>query len=299
MGRLMNEFLIDYGRVGASTTNIFNPADRAYSYKGTKLVVKRVRSEQEPIINITLEKNLEIAFYNLKLAFPSLQITASFRSSIILAIITLVHAYDKVLSRSMVAQSFADCGLLQKPDPVTGLTLDMKKLMSNCYYKLNTNEILTMQNAVLPMVDLLKANGRNTWGDMDKYNIPVSTTSINRDNLTHIRHWSEIINHSQTVARYNEEILARTPEFIEAQRLRREAANKVQQIEAERAKATSKLEAKRLELQRVSNLSPEEKLVEKNSKSLAAATRKENKRRREEEKEIEYQNSKRVLNGSI
>ena len=111
----------------------------------------------------------------------------------------MVHAYEVPLAPDMIRDSYRVCGQSQKPDPVTGLTISLRKIMKQCYFALSESQIKTMEDATIPMVALLKANGRNTWDDMEHFNIAKSSTSINRDHLTHIRHWSEIVNHKQTV----------------------------------------------------------------------------------------------------
>lgn len=53
-------------------------------------------------------------------------------------------------------------------------------------------------------VELSKLIELNTvfWDKMNAAGIATSDTSMNRDNLTHIRHWSEIVTHKAVQQRF-------------------------------------------------------------------------------------------------
>ena len=85
-------------------------------------------------------------------------------------------------------------------------------------------------------------------------------TSINRDDLTHIRHWSEIVSHESVVARYREEMASRDP----AERKRRAAELTLMREEDRCAKAVRVQEERKrpISLIKLALLSVAEKVAE-------------------------------------
>eukprot|EP00602_Paraphysomonas_sp_CaronLab_P009561 CAMPEP_0185020128 /NCGR_PEP_ID=MMETSP1103-20130426/2734_1 /TAXON_ID=36769 /ORGANISM="Paraphysomonas bandaiensis, Strain Caron Lab Isolate" /LENGTH=66 /DNA_ID=CAMNT_0027550843 /DNA_START=1 /DNA_END=198 /DNA_ORIENTATION=+ len=66
-----------------------------------------------------------------------------------------------------------------------------------------------MKRAVPTLSEFVKLRGTVTYPEMIAQGISPGLTSINRDDLTHIRHWSEIVSHESVVARYREEMASR------------------------------------------------------------------------------------------
>ena len=71
--------------------------------------------------------------------------------------------------------------------------------------------------------EIVKLRGTVIYQGMIDSEILPCATSINRDDSTHFRHWSEIVNHKVVVARYEEERHRNDP----AEEARRKAARDI------------------------------------------------------------------------
>ena len=65
------------------------------------------------------------------------------------------------------------------------------------------------------LVDVIKREGRITYQELVDAGIKPGTATINRDDLTHVRHWAEIITHEKTRERFQQVIeRKKAEEFI-------------------------------------------------------------------------------------
>ena len=234
---LMEQIRIDYGRVGAGSTAIHNACDRWVQFRLSKHYLKKWRLKGKVITNETLRLNLEHAFNEFKSKYSN--INYRLKESIIQGIITLVHVYEETMKPDQIRKAFLCCGQHCQPDAV-GATVSFDKMMEQCYSDINNEKRLIMKLATPRLLDILRFDGRVSWENMNNENIPVGSTSINRDRLTHIRHMSEIINHEGTIARFEEEIASRS----DVRRLEVQADKELQaaldKIEKEREKEFAK-----------------------------------------------------------
>ena len=201
---------IDYGRVGASTTAIHNACDRQVLYREAKKKVRKVLSSQVDFSNISLEACLKRSFNSMLTLFPSVSITAEARATLIEGLCCLSHVFGVVMNSTMVRRGFTCCGQ-DCPKDENGSTVDFHKMMHQCYSDISEDQLKLMQEQAPMLVDIIKREGRITYDELVDAGIKPGTTTINRDELTHVRHWSEIITHKKTRQRFRQEKAAKDP----------------------------------------------------------------------------------------
>ena len=275
----MRSHLIDWGRVGASMTAIANSCDRAHTFRDTKRQSRIIRRNQIDISNEVLQRSMREAFAGLKAAYPSINVTSGFIANIIEGTEVLVHAYKHAMTPAEIRRSFKCCGQHCEPIPDKGnITVDFTNLMAQCYTNFTSEEMTHMEAQTIPLALKIQSHGTVTWKDMDEAGIPKHVNSIDRTNLTHIRHWSEIINHPDVVARYDEEQLRKSPAEVQRKKDENEASKRQAQavklarsLLSKEAKAAQtkakKAEERQTEKIRFAALSPAEQAREKKEKS--------------------------------
>ena len=210
----------DYARVGASTTSIHNSCDRGRGFKDTKREAATTRQKGTVIRNDILRDSLKKAFSNLTSAYPSItQPTSAFKNNIYDGCEVLTHSWKKVFSPTEIRKSFSCCG--QHCAPIAdkdNITVSFPIMMAQCYTNFTPAQMAHMESKTLECSAKLEEYGTLTWAVMDEAGIPKHENSIDRMQLTHIRHWSEIINHEQTCARFIAEKAARDPIMIQHRR---------------------------------------------------------------------------------
>ena len=112
--------------------------------------------------------------------------------------------------------------------------------MEQCYSDINIEKRNIMKEATPRLLGILRFDGRVSWDNMNRENIPVGSTSINRDTLTHIRHMSEIINHIGTITRFEEEIASRSDQRRLDIQVDKEYQAAIARVNNERAKELAK-----------------------------------------------------------
>ena len=75
-----------------------------------------------------------------------------------------------------------------------------------------------MQKQAPMLVNVIKREGRITYQELVDVGIKPGTTAINRDDLTHVRHWAEIITHEKTCEGFRQEKTAKDPAVLERKR---------------------------------------------------------------------------------
>ena len=191
-------------------------------------------------------------------------------------ILTLVRSYENVFSPVLARTGFECCGQSCDPDENDGLSISFDMIMQQCYTDVPTEQLEHMQRVAPDLAEIVKLKGTVTYEDFIEHGIHPGPTSINRSDLNHVRHWSEIINHEETIKRFEQEVLEKNPETIE--RRKREAAAIIflekENKEQERKRQTTlqraqKLLAKDAETKRFASLSAKEKLEEKRAQKTA------------------------------
>ena len=108
------------------------------------------------------------------------------------------------MTRAMVINGFICCGQDCAPDP-DGCKVDFYKIMHQCYTDISEEQLNVIQEMTPGLSEIVKLRGTETYQETIDGGFQLCATSINRDDLSHIRHWSEIVNHKVVVARYEEE----------------------------------------------------------------------------------------------
>ncbi len=189
----------------------------------------------------------------------------------------------------MLCDGFLVCGQHCNPKS-DGSTIDFEKMMYACYSDIPIEQLNIMKDNGPYFCNILRQTGRITYDQLVEAGINPGITTIARDKLCYVRHWSEIVNHGQTVERFKLEAAARDPINIarkqqeEADRkLIKKTADACEKALAKETKKMHTLELKAAERLRFQALDPDMQRAEIASKKLAALEKK--KKRIEEEKE--------------
>jgi hypothetical protein len=266
--------------VGAGTTAIQQACDRSYLFKQTKEKVRKARKENRTILNELLVDSMREAFAKLETEHSSVKMSANFKNNVTDGLTILMHAYQHTMTPDIVARGFTVCGQHCAPD-ANGNTVDFDVMMAQCYSDIPQNLLDHMLSKTSDLCVELLDTGAVSWASMNAAGIPTSPVSINRDNLTHIRHSSEIVSHDVVVAKYHAEVQQRDPVHIAEQRAVDAAWKFLAQQDAERTKkeqnALQRQQQKAVEDQRVAQMSKADLLAEKRHKAAVKRADKENK----------------------
>ena len=137
-------------------------------------------------------------------------------------------------------------------------------MMHQCYSDISKAQLQLMKEQAPMLVDIIKQEGRITYQQLLDAGIQPGTTTINRDDLTHLRHWSEIITHEKTREGFRQEMAAKDPNLIARKKakefIRRDNAKKEKQCALDEAKELKKRE-KAYERERLLAMPLEEQLA--------------------------------------
>ena len=276
---------IDYGRVGASTSGIHQAGDRQYTFKATKKEVKRIRHNNIDVSNHTLASNIHNAFSNLRSRYSSLSLTADKIDNYVDAILTLVQAWG-VFTPSMARMGFQCCGQDCDPAENDNMSVSFEMIMKQCYTDIPLHDLEHMKASAPALCEIVKLRGTVTYDEFLAHGIKPGPTSIDRTKLSHVRHWSEIVNHKETIKRFEQEMYDKDPVNIQRKKQETTAALVVERHrkEEERARAVAvqkaeRLVAKHAEAQRFAALSSHDQqqertaLKKRNAEALAQKRR--------------------------
>ena len=198
----LDEGITDYGRVRAGTTGIHYGCDRQHTFKSVKSKIKKVLSKQD--CKNKNNRQLELTIRQAFAIYSEVEFGSTQQKCYTTGLLVLVYCFDKVMTRAMVINGFTCCGQDCTPDP-DGCTVDFYNMMHQCYTDISEEQRNFMQEMTPGLSEIVKLRGTVTYQEMIDRGILPSVTSINRDDLSHICHWSEIVNHEVVVARYEEE----------------------------------------------------------------------------------------------
>jgi hypothetical protein len=185
------------------------------------------------------------------------------------------------MTRQTTINGFACCGQDCAPDE-NGCTVDFEITMNQCYSKIPADQRELMLEQAPGFVDIVKARGKLLFTEVIANGIKPGKTSINRHDLTHVRHWAEVVSEDYVVECYREEMALKDP--VEVQRRKavaavaRDDAKRLAEQKKAEEKATNKaaaLLAKDTERKRVEALSPDSKKREAAAKTQAKALEKQ------------------------
>lgn len=275
---------IDYGRVGAATTAIHNACDRAHTFRDTKITVRKLLKDDRPNRNTALKIYLQLAFDTMKKKFPSTLISAQYVKLNISGLMVLVDAYQSTMTPQKIRWGFSVCGQDCPPDK-NGSTIDFVKMMHQSYSDISQQQLTLMYDMGPHFATMMQLEGRITHESLLEAGILPGTTTIDRNSLTWVRHWSEIVSHEQTVQRYRAELESRDPERLREAREQAAAQRSIEKGIADDAKKQARanllLQRKQIRLAqqhteaaRFEALPREEQKAERRAKRQAAQARK-------------------------
>jgi hypothetical protein len=236
------------------------------------------------IENELLRTNMPAVFDELHSKHSSVNLTSAFKSNITDGLVVLMDAYQQTMILDMIKRGFSICGQ-HTPKDQLGHTVSFEIMMKQCYTDIPAEYLEVMGDKTSELSELLIAKGKVTWDEMDAGGILSLPQSINRDNLTHIRHWSEIVSHIEVIKWYAEEQLRRDPAVLAQQREEEQARVFIERLEADQQKKEQADEKRRVETARVASLSSVQQQQEKQHKRQNAANQRAVKQQTAREKE--------------
>lgn len=211
----MDNELIDYGRVPAGTTRLHNGCDRSTTFKLGHKEVDRIVKNDINCDNTELKKDLEMAFSNLKLKFPTIAIAPGHRENIVKGCMILCKAYQTVHTPHASVTAFRICGQHCEPDMVTGSTICFERMMAQCYTDIPMPQLELMKNLGPQLVEEhVMVTDRVPFKVLVDAGITAGRTSIDRDDMAMVSHSAEIISHESTFERFAEWKRTHTPECL-------------------------------------------------------------------------------------
>ena len=177
------------------------------------------------------------------------------------------------------------------------------------YPDISQSQMENMKDQSESLCRFLEDTGRVTWTQMNEAGIPRSEKSIDRTDLAQVRHWSEIVNHPQTIERFRAQKYKASPEGRAAALLEQEHTAQIQALakaEAEKIVLAQKIvdkEALALDRKRARDeiksafaaLSEEQQEKERLKKIAVSEKNKENKKIKENAKTEEIRAAYAIL----
>jgi hypothetical protein len=143
--------LIDYLKLGPSTTSIHQANDVASTFKDMKKgIVTITKSPTKLISNPTLHMKLSLSFEDLKKDFVMVDISSAYKEKIIQGVLKIIHLMKAgyVTGEKMI-RGFIDCGQ-HVADAVRGeaRTVDYDKIMSKCMQDISSEHALELKSHI-------------------------------------------------------------------------------------------------------------------------------------------------------
>jgi hypothetical protein len=221
---LFRETLIDYGRVGAGTTRIHNASDRQLTFRDAHSMVRKVQRSKIDVSDKVLTGNIKKAFDNLKSRYSTLTIGSGHVDNIIEGCLVLVYVYQKIHNPQQAKRAFMVCGQHCNADTNDGSTISFEKIMSQCYSDISKAQLDLMKSKAPYFVEnyILK-QGRVPYDVLIEHGFAPATETIDRDDLSAVRHNSEIISHHETLQRLREFHYVRSKEYLDKKKAESQA----------------------------------------------------------------------------
>lgn len=119
-------------------------------------------------------------------------------------LLILCYCFDKTMTRSMIMRGFTCCGQDCQAD-IDETTIDFTTMIYQFYTDIADERLMLMKEKTPVFVQLIKDHGRNCYQLFIDNRIKPGSTTIDRNSLSHIRHWSEIINHEEVTKRFHQD----------------------------------------------------------------------------------------------
>ena len=270
---VFEEAKMDYLRVGAGSTGIHNACDRSKGFRNSKSTMGKMQQKKMDYSNTTLENALRKGYANMAERYPNLEIPIAQINNAIEGILIIIRAYESTMTPTAIREGFRVSGQDCIPAFEGGPTIDFERIMFQCYSDIPRAQLDLMYEKGPFFANILKLEGQVTYDQLVSEGITPGTTTIKRDDLTWVRHWSEVVNHKQTVARYREQLARKDPERIQLQKQENNDNRIILQASLKEARIQSKLAAQEREKERRRNLTPEEKNQEDEMKNQIKAAK--------------------------
>jgi len=237
---------IIYARIGAALTGIHQACDRCFTFKGSKNKIKVIEKndEHKPSNNIT--RSVTNAFKNLKINFPMTQVTAEYQKNMIYAVSLLVTVLRGIVNPNHNQTAFQCCGQHVENSSTTD-TVDFNVMMNQCWTKISSPQLELMQEKAPIFIDMIRRTGMISHSVYAEHGISGGSTTINRDDLTHIRASSHIINCDSAIKKFESDIRKQSDEYRKEIRDIKDKANNIkiaQKFVAKYTKAQAKVQSK-------------------------------------------------------
>ena len=97
-------------------------------------------------------------------------------------------------------------------------TISFRTMMRQCYTDISVDQLTLMQQLTPHFVDIIKTRGEITFEELVDQQLRPGATTIPRNELHRVRHWSEIVNHAFVVRKFEEKRLEASDEAKEFRR---------------------------------------------------------------------------------
>jgi vacuolar-type H+-ATPase subunit I/STV1 len=135
--------------------------------------------------------------------------------------------------------------------------------MQQCYTDIPREQLELMEHSTGYFVDIIKDQGTVFYMQFIEKGIRPGATTINRDDLTHVRHWAEIINQEATLARFKLEKMA--PDIKKANAIIEAEEKRIKRLEDSEAKKLKTKESKAASKRYVASLTTVEEIASYNA----------------------------------
>jgi hypothetical protein len=203
---------IIYARIGAALTGIHQACDRNYTFKGSKKKIKTIEKNGGHIVCDRISRSVGKAFDNLKIDFPDTKVSAEYRKSMIYAVSLLVTVLRDIITPTHNKNAFQCCGQHVIKSGSTD-TVDFDVMMNQCWTEVSNVQRDIMKKKIPVFVQQVLTSGMIPHAMYAEHGITGGTTTINRDDLTHIRASSHIINCDAAVAKFEADKYKQSEEY--------------------------------------------------------------------------------------
>ena len=154
---LINSSLIDVGKTPASCSAICQASDISNDFKAEKKFMKGILNRNWDN-NPTLRRRLETLFSS-----KASSMSSELRRKSVNSLLQLTYTAHNVLTSNIVSDGYAKHG--------QGSPLNFDKIIGACTSAILPRDMEIMREALIPLVQVMRAKFELTEADMDEYNI--------------------------------------------------------------------------------------------------------------------------------
>lgn len=208
-------------KVGAGTTGIHQACDRAQTFRVTKKgpgSIEDMQNRNHIPTNDFLKGQIKNAFQNFSHSFTAIKITANIIERYAEALIMLSEVYQNKVNKDVIADGFICSGQHCMPSREGESTVSFRTMMHQCYTDISADQLTLMQQMTPHFIDIIKTRGEITFEELVAQQLHPGKTTIPRNELCRVRHWSEIVNHAFVVRKFEAKRLEASDEAKELRR---------------------------------------------------------------------------------